>query len=381
MLPTLVSRSGKFHFTCVAIVACAVGCSSSDTSATDQGFGGDDASATIDASPERRHDASRGGDGSQGGDASHSGDASTGGDASKSMDASTGGDASTAPDGGGDASGGGGSDGGSVLPLPSPLHGVTVDDISNLSSVVGSLSALPHKPTARIVFDENQQPSYYAKAVPAIHGVAYVMGEILDSAYVKNDTVTQYTQRTSAYLAAFPTGVDLWEVGNEINGNWLGNETDVANKMTGAFDLVKAAGGKTELTLYGCSDSGQTYDMFTWVNAHVPARMLTGLDYVLVSYYEGDCGAPRSDWTSVFQQLRALFPTAGLGFGEVGYTDKNGNDIALQNVSAATTYLQKYYLMQVPVSGYVGGYFWWYFAEDMVPKTQPLFPVLSAAMQ
>lgn len=150
--------------------------------------------------------------------------------------------------------------------------------------------------------------------------------------------------------------------------------------MTGGFDLVKAAGGRTELTLYGCTDSGAAYDMIAWAQANVPARIRTGLDYVLVSYYEGDCGSPRTDWTGAFQQLRAMFPTAGLGFGEVGYVDTNGNDLALQDESGAAAYLQKYYGMQAPVAGYVGGYFWVYFAEDMVPKTQPLFGVLSSAL-
>ncbi len=267
-----------------------------------------------------------------------------------------------------------------ALPLPSPLYGVTVDDVSNVNAVVASLAALPRRPTTRIVFDESEPPSYYAQAVPAVHAVSYVLGEILDSSAMTKVTPAQYAQRTSDYLAAFPSGVDLWEVGNEINGNWLGAQADVASKMTQAFDLVKAAGQHTELTLYGCSDSGATYDMFTWVGANVPPRMLTGLDYVLVSYYEGDCGTPRSDWPTVFQQLRQLFPTAGLGFGEVGYVDTQGNDLALQDESAAAAYLQKYYGMPIAVPGYVGGSFWWYFAEDMVPDTQPLFGVLSTAI-
>jgi len=261
------------------------------------------------------------------------------------------------------------------------LHGVTVDDVSNLSGIVASLAALPHEPTARIVFDEGQPPSYYAQPVAAVHGVAHVLGAILDSQYVTTVSVPQYAQRTSSYLAALGGDVDVWEVGNEINGNWLGATSDVVAKMTGAFDLVKAAGGRTELTLYGCSDSGAEYDMITWVQANVPARLLTGLDYVLVSYYEGDCGAPRTDWTGAFQQLRALFPTAGLGFGEVGYVDGSGNDIAPADEASASSYLQRYYGMQVPVPGYVGGHFWWYFAEDMVPSSKPLFGVLSAAMQ
>ena len=150
---------------------------------------------------------------------------------------------------------------------------------------------------------------------------------------MKKVSIAQYSARTSKYLAAFPTGVDLLEVGNEITGNWLGTESDVVTKMTNAFDLVVAAGGKTELTLYGCSDSGDTYDMFHWVDANVPSRMLSGLDYVLVSYYEGDCGKPRTDWTSAFRKLHQLFPAAGVGFGEVGYVNKKGQDLALTDES------------------------------------------------
>jgi hypothetical protein len=258
------------------------------------------------------------------------------------------------------------------------IYGVTIDAVDRLSDLTAALSALPKKPTARIVFDQGQAPSAYAQAVPAIHAVAHVMGELLDSESVKSTTVAQYTQRARDYLAAFPADVDVWEVGNEINGNWLGAAADVAAKMAGAYDVVKAAGARTELTLYGCSDAGASFDMITWTKANVPARMLTGLDLVLVSYYEGDCGSPRTDWAAAFQQLRQLYPNAALGFGEVGAVNAQGNSIT--DPALAGPYLQKYYGMKIATPGYVGGYFWWYFAEDMVPKTKPMFPVLSAAI-
>lgn len=271
----------------------------------------------------------------------------------------------------------------SGLPLPSPLYGVTADTITPLADLVTSLTNLPHKPTTRIVFDETQAPAYYAQAVPAVHAVSYVMGEILDSFYVAQMSVAAYVQRAKDYVAAFPNDVDVWEVGNEINGNWVdassGGVADVVAKMSGAFDVVKAAGGHTELTLYGCSDADAAHDLITWATANVPSRMRTGLDYVLVSYYEGDCTAPRSDWPAVFAALRQIFPTAGLGFGETGAVDSNGND--LTDPLVAGPYLQKYYGMQISVPGYVGGYFWWYFAEDMVPDTKAMFPILVDAMQ
>jgi hypothetical protein len=39
-------------------------------------------------------------------------------------------------------------------------------------------------------------------------------------------------------------------VGNDINGEWLGTTPDVVAKMKGAYDLVKARGNRTALTLY-----------------------------------------------------------------------------------------------------------------------------------
>jgi hypothetical protein len=338
------------------------------------GYGADAAGSNTEPDAHSALDGSSASDAGSGFDALRAPDGPLVADASGVLDASATPDALGATDATGTTTDGG-------FALPSPLYGVTVDDISGLSDIVASLGALPHKPTTRIVFDEGEAPSYYAQAVKSIGAVSYVMGEILDSQFVSNVSITAYTQRTTDYLSAFPTGVDLWEVGNEINGNWLGATSDVVTKMTNAYTLVKNAGGKAELTLYGCSDSDPSYDMITWAKAHIQPDMARGFDYVLVSYYEGDCASPRADseWPGLFQQLRNFFPNAGIGFGEVGAVDLMGQDV--NSTSIATPYLQKYNGMNIPVSGYVGGYFWWFFREDMVPKTLPLFPVLSAAMK
>lgn len=267
----------------------------------------------------------------------------------------------------------------------SRVYGVTVDDVfSDLPGIVDSLRALPHRPTTRIVFDEGRPASQYDAAVTAIHAVSDVMGEILDSEYVAQTSVAAYRARTSEYLAAFGSRVDIWEVGNEINGEWVdtspGGVADVVAKMSGAFDLVRAAGGRTALTLYGCSDSvDSSHDMLTWAAANVPARMRDGLDQVLVSFYEGDCGVAPPDWPTVFHRLRAIFPTASLGFGETGAVTSSGARIT--DASVAGPYLQRYYGMAIDEPGYIGGHFWWYFAEEMVPRTSPMFTVLSDAIR
>jgi len=268
-----------------------------------------------------------------------------------------------------------------VEPAPTPpavpvqattVWGVTVDDLSGLSDIVGSLSALASKPTTRIVFDENVQPAYYRDAAVAIREVSYVMGEILDSFYVRTVSVAEYLQRTQQYLAALGDVVDIWEVGNEINGEWLGNNADVVAKMSGAFDLVKAQGRVAALTLYYNEDcwSRPANEMFTWAQANVPERMKQGLDYVLVSYYEDDCNDLQPDWPAVFARLADMFPNSRIGFGEVGtiYAERKAE------------YVRRYYGLKIDEPRYIGGYFWWYFRQDMVPRTQELWQTLNDAI-
>lgn len=256
--------------------------------------------------------------------------------------------------------------------VPTPLYGVTVDDISRLPDITQSLGSLSKKPTTRIVFDENVDPSYYRNAAVAINKVSYVMGEILDSFYVKTYSVQGYTDRTRQYLNELSDVVDIWEVGNEINGEWLGNNADVVAKMTNAYDLVKSQNKTAALTLYYNQDcwSKRSNEMFTWANANVPYSMKQGLDYVFISYYEEDCNGLKPDWPAVFQKLSVMFPRSKIGFGEVGTSSR----------TKKAEYLTRYYTMKINAPNYVGGHFWWYFRQDMVPKTKALWTTLNNAI-
>jgi hypothetical protein len=198
------------------------------------------------------------------------------------------------------------------------------------------------------------------------------MGEILDSYVVSQYSVADYAKRAEEYLSTLGNNVDLWEVGNEINGEWLGSTADVVAKMTAAYDSVKKRGKKAELTLYynqGCW-SDKAHEMFAWADRNVPASMKQGLDVVLVSYYEDDCNGLQPDWPTVFQRLGVMFPNSLIGFGECG----------TKRSSKKAAYVDRYYRMKIDHPRYVGGYFWWYFREDMVPKTKSLWSTLAAAI-
>lgn len=284
----------------------------------------------------------------------------------KTLDAYTSRQISTAPD----------------RPLPSPLYGVTVDDVSNVAQTVAGLQNLPEAPTTRLYFDVKEPAGYYTAAVNALRPVSYLMGELLDSSDETSIAAPAYNTRVKSYLAAFGNKIDLWEIGNEVNGNWTGSYPAVEAKLTDAYNDVTAAGKRTALTLYynaGCGDGRGELDPLAFSRSYVPAAVRDGLDYVLLSYYEDDCSGSRpsaATWTAYFQQLHALYPNAKLGFGEVGLN----NPATATTLASAGSVMRYYYSLAIDLPYYAGGYFWWYFTEDCLPSaTKPLAAELRGA--
>ncbi|MGD0476087.1 MAG: hypothetical protein ABSB70_23125 [Candidatus Velthaea sp.] len=240
--------------------------------------------------------------------------------------------------------------------------------------------ALLKNPVTRVVFDRQESASYYTQAIKQFDAVGYTMGELLDSSDIGSVSVSSVLTRTNQYLSTLGSSVDVWEIGNEVNGEWLGS--DVPAKIHESFSAVKAAGGKTEMTLYYEPPQTVTpgYDMIPWEEntANVPSDMHAGLDYVLVSYYETDNNGIRptqAQWNVLFSQLAADFPNAQIGFGEIGMD----NPATSSNLSQAENIMQYYYGLQFPaIPRFVGGDFWWYFAEDCVPTSKPLLTELES---
>ncbi len=267
-------------------------------------------------------------------------------------------------------------------PLPSPFYGVTVDSIGNLSQIVAGAQHLPDMPTTRLYFDVKEPARYYAAAVDALQPVSFLMGELLDSSDEKRISAPAFSRRVKSYLSTLGDKIDLWEIGNEVNGNWTGRYRVVETKLTDAYDDVSAAGDRTALTLYynaGCGDGASELDPLAFSAQYVPQNVRDGLDYVLLSYYEDDCNDIRPSpgtWTQYFQQLHALYPNAHLGFGEIGIDQP----VAASTQANAESVMRYYYGLKIALPYYVGGYFWWYYGEDGLPYgTAPLWPSLQSA--
>lgn len=240
----------------------------------------------------------------------------------------------------------------------------------------------------RIVLDAGSSPADYTRAVAALNPVSYLMAELVDSSDVKSTSATAYHAKTASFLAAFPQ-IPIWEVGNEVNGNWLGSYSDVAAKVIDAFDLVHSSGHLAALTLWEnswapdhCGDGSSELTAQQFSSQYLPEAMRRVVDYALVSWYPTQCSGlgnvdvPAATIAGEMTGLAALYPNAHVGFGELGLP----NAASSSTLATAQNIASYYYRLQL-AAPYVAGGFWWYWAEDAVPASKPLWATLSAAMQ
>jgi len=122
-------------------------------------------------------------------------------------------------------------------------------------------------------------------------------------------------------------------------------------------------------------------------------------DYVLLSVYEEDCEniqLPTADWVDIFEEMQLKFPHAKVGFGETGAqcnyrthreprSDKPCVRLQKKNVRKhydelhlKITSLIKAGHRQVD---YIGGYFYWYFQQDMISPNSPALAELISSIK
>lgn len=272
-----------------------------------------------------------------------------------------------------------------------PVYGVTIDQVTKISTVVASIENLPYAPTVRVVFtwtgNTPTPPSHYTAAIADLDAHAAVMGELLDSSYEKKVTVKKFTTDVKNYLTKLGTDVSIWEVGNEVNGNWTGTYSTVEAKLVDAYNDVHAAGAASALTLYAneyaphhCGDGTSELTPVQFSETYVPAAVRDGMNYVFESFYPTTCTGlttlpSASAVATEMEQLHQLYPNAELGFGELGLAKK-----ATAKTEARAKQIMAWgYSLDPDLSYYVGGYFWWYAYEDCFTGKKLLLTSLMAA--
>lgn len=291
---------------------------------------------------------------------------------------------------------------GSTAGAGTALWGLTFDDVTNVGALNNVLANIKQRPTTRIVFDTGQNPtSAYLSPITTFQAHSDIMGELIDSGYMQSYTATTAAAWTVSYYSALHSVVNIWEIGNEVNGNWLSalsNGSDVMPKIEAMYDNITANPGTiTALTFFyegepsepnNCiATSNGGNDMFTWITTNFqlnlppgsrPAeteKIRTGLNYALISWYPDQCPGENPNWAIVYTRLAAIFPNAKVGFGELG-TGNPQNGSAFEAGEISTYYAMRPNVAGLP-SSFIVGIFWWYAAEELAPwpgYTTPSFP-------
>jgi hypothetical protein len=276
-----------------------------------------------------------------------------------------------------------------TLPHGGGWWGVTVDRIDQYPQVVASVSSLVENVAGdarmRIVFDEGVPATDYDGIVSAALAAGIVVvGQILDSSAMADLTLAQFQARVREYVDHFPQ-IAVWEIGNEVNGEWLGPQ--VREKIEYAASYVKAADPSdvTMLTFYwqmGTAGAPQNA-LFQWIHDNVQASLTSDVDVVALSTWVGDAPLGLA-FDEVFERLHALFPAQKLAIGELGYWSP-GTTRAWwwRSQDNPTTDVRQAFAAQMYDASFafpysVGGVFWWYYYTEMFGQT-PLWQTVNLA--
>jgi hypothetical protein len=196
------------------------------------------------------------------------------------------------------------------------------------------------------------------------------MGELLDSSDATRISTSAFQSRVEDYLDTLGSSVDLWEIGNEVNGTWTGPYASGAAKIDEAYGDVAKTGGETALTLYAneygpdhCGDGTTELTPVQYSERYVPRAVRDGLTDVFESYYPKECGntyPTDAQVASEMHRLHSLYPNAHLGFGEVGLP----GPVTRRTLATGEAVMRWAYGLDPGLPYYVGGYFWWYAFED-----------------
>jgi hypothetical protein len=272
------------------------------------------------------------------------------------------------------------------LATRAPMIGVTLDRVNSYAANLDKAKQIAGGyGWVRVVFDPGQTPASYTAVVNAAKARGLkVLGQPIDSYEAKRYSRTAYLARVKQFVDAFPQ-IDGWEVGNEVNGSWLG--TGMGDKIadTAAYVRSKRPDALVMVTLYWqIGTDYPKWSTFNWARANLSAATRANIDVIGLSTYVED--APMGlAMDQVFNALHAEFPKQKIAFGELDYwlPDTSQAWWAFDAGSPTTTARQdvarQYYAAGLGYSFSLGGGYWWDFAADRASADPSLDMISSVA--
>ncbi|MDO5093355.1 MAG: hypothetical protein Q4D79_08030 [Propionibacteriaceae bacterium] len=252
-------------------------------------------------------------------------------------------------------------------------------EVTALSAITGG----KRTPAVRLVVSDLGQVDDWARTIDAIHAIGgQAVVQVCDSYQLPDLSAAQYEERLNTLLTTL-SAADAWEVGNELAGNWLGE--DPVGRTALAARRVREMGKPTLLTLYyQLGEDDAEHSMFTWSQASLKPDLMDLIDVVGLSIYPQDhplgTAAER-----VMTTLERTFPGKRVAITELGY---QADDLAglWWFGSATDANLARRVVAEHLTSVGLGraqswgAPFWWYYLEDQAGDKDGIVSDMLAAV-
>jgi hypothetical protein len=247
-------------------------------------------------------------------------------------------------------------------------RGVTLDRRPSRADLQRAVDLTGPGGWVRFVLDPAVPLRSYALPLETAHQLGLkVLLQPVDSSAMSAFDDAGWRRRWEAAVGALP-GADEWETGNEINGDWLGD--DVAERVAWATRYVHAQTTAPALvTLYWQLGEGEPENaLFNWVADHPEA--VAGADVIGLSIYpeEHPLGAATD---RVLRQLNRVLPDRPIVISELDYWAADLDHTWWWGSKAdphgtGRTRVAGFYTQAIGSFPFgAGGPFWWYFLDEV----------------
>ncbi|MBI5208596.1 MAG: hypothetical protein HY927_01325 [Elusimicrobia bacterium] len=212
-----------------------------------------------------------------------------------------------------------------------------------------------------------------------------VMACVLDTAqWPRTLTPEVYGQRVRNLVLRYGDRVRSWEVGSELNGDWLGGVRAPLSPMrvfeiyTAGLKTVKEIDPSIETvaTLYWWDGTApdREHSLFGWLDQYIPRGFGRGLDVVALSFLPEDNPVGMA-FDRIFQRVHEVLPTKKLMLGSFSYVE--GDKLAgywwldpADVDGGRKDLLLLYNAASCAQAGSVCGGFWWQTLDLMLNTTR-----------
>ena len=244
----------------------------------------------------------------------------------------------------------------------------------------------------RVVFRQNESDFTYASlrsfneydaAIAALRKRKIkVLGAILDTAqWPKTLTPEAYAERVKNIVLHYKGQVSSWEVGSEINGNWLGGASEPLS-LDSVFRIYSAGAAKakeldpateTTATLYWWEATApdRAHSLSGWLKRYVPHGFDKNVDMIGLELYPEDSPVGMA-LERAFDATADALPGQKLMLSSFGYVEKDRLKgywwLAPGDVDGARKdLLILYTVASCAMRESLCGGFWWQTLDQMLP--------------